>query len=248
MLPVTSIPSHIAIIMDGNGRWAQKRSMPRSSGHQSGVKATRQVVEHCARLGVKALTVYAFSSENWRRPQAEVSFLMELFVRALRNEVEKLHDSGIQLRFIGEIDEFPQGLQNEIALSSDKTAMNEGMQLNIAVNYGGRNEMVRVMRRVAADVNNGLLAPEDIDENLITSYSWLPDGLEPDLFIRTGGEQRLSNYLLWHLAYTELYFTQTLWPDFGAQELDMAIQQFSHRQRRFGQTGEQVQTDNQSRP
>lgn len=244
---MTSIPSHIAIIMDGNGRWAQKRSMPRSSGHQSGVKATRNVVEHCARLGVKALTVYAFSSENWGRPQAEVSFLMELFVRALRNEVEKLHESGIQLRFIGEITEFPEGLQREIAFSSEKTASNKGMQLNIAVNYGGRHEMVRVMRRIASDVKTGLLSPDDIDENLITRYSWLPDGLEPDLFIRTGGEQRLSNYLLWHLAYTELYFTQTLWPDFGAEELDAAIQQYSHRQRRFGQTGEQVQSNANSR-
>ncbi len=243
---MTSIPSHIAIIMDGNGRWAQKRSMPRSSGHQAGVKATRQVVEHCARLGVNALTVYAFSSENWGRPQAEVSFLMELFVRALRNEVEKLHDSGIQLRFIGEISEFPEGLRREIAFSSEKTAANEGMQLNIAVNYGGRNEMVRVMRRIAADIKQGSVSPDDIDEKLITSYSWLPEGLEPDLFIRTGGEQRLSNYLLWHLAYTELYFTQTLWPDFGPGELDSAIQQFSHRQRRFGQTGEQVQTSTQS--
>lgn len=232
--------------MDGNGRWAQKRNMPRSSGHQAGVKATRQVVEHCARLGVRALTVYAFSSENWRRPQAEVSFLMELFVRALRNEVEKLHDSDIQLRFIGEVDEFPAGLRREIAASSEKTASNSGMQLNIAVNYGGRNEMVRVMRRIAADVQSGVLSPDSIDENLITGYSWLPEGLEPDLFIRTGGEQRLSNYLLWHLAYTELYFSQTLWPDFGATELDDAIMHYRQRQRRFGQTGEQVQADTES--
>ena len=232
--------------MDGNGRWAQQRSMPRSSGHQSGVKATREVVEHCARLGVKALTVYAFSSENWRRPQSEVSFLMELFVRALRNEVEKLHDSRIQLRFIGEVDGFPDSLQSEIAAASAKTATNNGMQLNIAVNYGGRSELVRVMRRIAADVGEGLLSPADISEQLITSYSWLPEGLEPDLFIRTGGEQRLSNYLLWHLAYTELYFTRTLWPDFGTVELDMALQHYSHRQRRFGQTGEQVAIDTES--
>lgn len=234
--------------MDGNGRWAQKRSLPRSSGHQAGVKATRQVVEHCARLGVRALTVYAFSSENWRRPQAEVSFLMELFVRALRSEVEKLHDSGIQLRFIGETDEFPKGLQSEIVDSSAKTANNKGMQLNIAVNYGGRSEMVRVMRRIASDVEQGVLEPAAINEDLITQYSWLPEGLEPDLFIRTGGEQRLSNYLLWHLAYTELYFTQTLWPDFGAPELDAAIEQYSNRQRRFGQTGEQVATGAVSQP
>jgi len=232
--------------MDGNGRWAQKRSMPRSSGHQSGVKATRNVVEHCARLGVKALTVYAFSSENWGRPQSEVSFLMELFVRALRNEVEKLHDSEIQLRFIGEVDKFPEGLQREIVAASEKTDANEGMQLNIAVNYGGRSELVRVMRRIATDVSEGLLLPGDINEKLITSYSWLPEGLEPDLFIRTGGEQRLSNYLLWHLAYTELYFTQTLWPDFGAEELDKAVQHYYQRQRRFGQTGEQIGAQTES--
>ena len=171
---------------------------------------------------------------------------MELFVRALRNEVEKLHDSEIQLRFIGEVDDFPEGLQREIAAASEKTATNNGMQLNIAVNYGGRSELVRVMRRIASDIRDGLLSPSEINEELITSYSWLPEGLEPDLFIRTGGEQRLSNYLLWHLAYTELYFTQTLWPDFDAQELDMAVQQYRHRQRRFGQTGEQVGIDTES--
>ena len=198
---MSELPKHIVIIMDGNGRWAQQRNLPRSSGHQAGVKTTRKIVEHCARLGVSALTVYAFSSENWRRPEKEVSFLMELFLRALKSEVDKLHKNNIVVQFIGEIESFPENLQRQIIAARDKTAGNNGMRLN--------------------------------------------DGLEPDLFIRTGGDHRLSNYLLWHLAYTELVFTKTLWPDFDDSELDLAVESYMQRQRRFGQTGEQImqQTD-----
>lgn len=226
--------------MDGNGRWAQKRGLPRSSGHQAGVKATRTVVEQCARRGIGMLTVYAFSSENWRRPRKEVSFLMELFLRSLRSEVDSLHRNNIAVRFIGEISSFPENLQNEICAATDKTSGNTGMVLNIAVNYGGRSELTTALKRIASDVKTGIIQPEQIDEELITGYTWLVDGIDPDLFIRTGGDHRLSNFLLWHLAYTELVFTPTLWPDFGADELDVAFENFANRQRRFGQTGEQV--------
>ncbi len=226
--------------MDGNGRWAQQRGKPRSAGHQAGLKVTRDIVEHCARLQIDALTVYAFSSENWQRPEKEVSFLMELFVKAIRSELNKLHENNIRVQFIGELSRFSEGLLKEIKTATDKTANNTGMFLNIAVNYGGRGELVSAMSDIAAKVKNGELDVTDITEKTLTEHTWLAQCPEPDLFIRTGGEQRLSNYLLWHLAYTELAFTDTLWPDFDGTELDSIIQNFSSRQRRFGQTGEQV--------
>ncbi len=242
---MSELPKHIVVIMDGNGRWAQQRNLPRSSGHQAGVKATRKIVERCARLGISALTIYAFSSENWRRPEKEVSFLMELFLRALKSEVDKLHKNNIVVQFIGEIESFPENLQRQIIAARDKTAGNSGMRLNIAVNYGGRRELVVAMKSIAAEIANGRLSADEITEELIARHTWLNDGIEPDLFIRTGGDQRLSNFLLWHLAYTELIFTRTLWPDFDDAELDLAIESYMQRQRRFGQTGEQVmqQTD-----
>lgn len=238
---MSELPNHIVIIMDGNGRWAQQRSLPRSSGHQAGVKATRKIVEHCARLGIGALTVYAFSSENWRRPEKEVSFLMELFLRALKSEIDKLHKNNIIVNFIGEIESFPENLQQQIATAQAKTVNNTGMKLNIAVNYGGRRELVVAMKSIASEIEKGTITIDQIDDELITRHTWLNDGLEPDLFIRTGGDHRLSNFLLWHLAYTELVFTTTLWPDFDGDELDQAVASYSQRQRRFGQTGEQVQ-------
>lgn len=194
-------------------------------------------------MRVNALTVYAFSSENWQRPQKEVTFLMELFVRALRGEVDKLHENNICVRFIGELEVFPANLQSEIKTAATKTSENTGMKFTIAVNYGGRRELTQAMVSIATEVEKGKLAPEQIDEDLITSRTWLSEGVEPDLFIRTGGEQRLSNFLLWHLAYTELFFTDTLWPDFDSEELDSAIAVFSKRQRRFGQTGEQIESE-----
>ena len=237
---MNGLPRHIAVIMDGNGRWAQQRGLPRSSGHQAGVKATRTVVEHCARRGIDMLTVYAFSSENWGRPRKEVSFLMELFLRSLRSEVDSLHKNNIVVRFIGEVESFPDNLQQQIRIATEKTAQNTGMVLNIAVNYGGRSEMVAAIKRIAVDVKEGRVSEDQINDDLITRYSWLSEGIEPDLFIRSGGDQRLSNFLLWHIAYTELVFTSTLWPDFSAEELDGAIDNFASRQRRFGQTAEQV--------
>lgn len=236
-----NLPKHIAIIMDGNGRWARQRGKPRSAGHQSGVKATRNIVEHCARLRIDALTIYAFSSENWRRPDTEVSFLMELFVKAIRSELNKLHENNIRVRFIGELSRFPAGLLGEINTASERTANNSGMKLNIAVNYGGRSELTSAMTQIARKVAAGEIDPDSITEDTVAQHTWLADCPEPDLFVRTGGEQRLSNYLLWHLAYTELAFTDTLWPDFSGDELDRIIEEFANRQRRFGQTGEQVQ-------
>ena len=236
-----NLPKHIAIIMDGNGRWARQRGKPRSAGHQSGVKATRNIVEHCARLRIDALTIYAFSSENWRRPDTEVSFLMELFVKAIRSELNKLHENNIRVRFIGELSRFPAGLLGEINTASERTANNSGMKLNIAVNYGGRSELTSAMTQIARKVAAGEIDPDSITEDTVAQHTWLADCPEPDLFVRTGGEQRLSNYLLWHLAYTELAFTDTLWPDFSGDELDRIIDEFANRQRRFGQTGEQVQ-------
>lgn len=243
---MSALPKHVAVIMDGNGRWAQQRGLPRSSGHQAGVKATRTVVEQCARRGINMLTVYAFSSENWGRPRKEVSFLMELFLRSLRSEVDSLHKNNIVVRFIGQIESFPENLQAQIHAATEKTRANTGMVLNIAVNYGGRSEMINAIKNIAEDVKSGKLTVDQIDDDLVTRYTWLTDGLEPDLFIRTGGDQRLSNFLLWHLAYTELVFTSTLWPDFSASELDEAIDNFANTQRRFGQTGEQVDNSDQS--
>ncbi len=238
---VKDMPRHIAIIMDGNGRWAEQRGKPRSAGHQSGVVATRNIVEHCARLRVDALTLYAFSSENWQRPETEVSFLMELFVKAIRSELNKLHENNIRVQFIGELSKFSDSLLKEINVAQDKTAGNTGMHLNIAVNYGGRGELVNAMTDIARKVQAGSLHPAEITEQTVSEHTWLAACPEPDLFVRTGGEQRLSNYLLWHLAYTELAFTDTLWPDFDGAELNEIINHYASRQRRFGQTGDQVQ-------
>lgn len=235
-----AVPEHIAVIMDGNGRWAQRRGLGRSAGHQAGVKATRKLVEGCARRGVKVLTVFAFSSENWKRPEQEVSFLMELFRGTLRGEVGKLHENNIHVRFIGDLSGFRSGLRRDMIDADEKTAGNTGMRLNIAVNYGGRWELTRAAQRIAAQVESGQLTAAEVNEELLTGQTCIGDDVEPDLFIRTGGEQRLSNYLLWHLAYTELFFTDTLWPDFGKQELEQAINFFNGRERRFGQTGEQI--------
>ena len=226
--------------MDGNGRWAHQRGKSRSAGHQSGVKATRKIVEHCAKLQIEALTIYAFSSENWRRPDAEVNFLMELFLKAIRSELKKLHENNIRVNFIGQLSRFPQGLVQEINAASDKTISNTGMRLNIAVNYGGRAELTSAVIDITKKVVSGEMTADAIDEETVSQHTWLADCPEPDLFIRTGGEQRLSNYLLWHLAYTELVFTDTLWPDFDGEQLDRHIEDFQQRQRRFGQTGEQV--------
>jgi undecaprenyl diphosphate synthase len=236
----TGIPRHIAIIMDGNGRWAQKRLMPRAVGHQAGVKAVRKIVEHCVREGVEVLTLFAFSSENWRRPPEEVSLLMELFMATLQTEIDKLHQNNIRLRFIGDRSRFSEALQKKMAEGEAQTRDNTALTVVIAVNYGGRWDLCQAFRAVNQKISAGELRAQDIDESLIDRHLSTAGLPEPDLFIRTGGEQRVSNFLLWQLAYTELYFTDTLWPDFDQKSLEEAILSFKGRQRRFGHTGEQV--------
>ncbi|WP_394754029.1 isoprenyl transferase [Crenothrix sp.] len=233
-------PRHIAIIMDGNGRWAQKRFMPRAIGHQAGVKAVRKIVEYCATHNIEVLTLFAFSSENWRRPQDEVSLLMDLFMATLGREISKLQRNDIRLKFIGDRSLFSERLQEKMTEGEAVTKDNTALTLVIAVNYGGRWDMCQAFQQVATQLATGALAIEDINPQLVSQYLTTADLPEPDLFIRTGGEQRISNYLLWQLAYTELYFTPTLWPDFDQHSLAEAIKSFKMRERRFGHTSEQV--------
>jgi len=237
----SQLPRHIAIIMDGNGRWAKQRNQPRFFGHKAGVEAVRGVVKACAERGINVLTLFAFSSENWRRPQKEVSLLMELLYTALTREVSKLHDNNVRLRIIGDRGVFSEKLQERLRESEILTQNNTGLILVVAVNYGGRWDIAQAARAVAERALAGELQASDINPELLSQHLSLADLPEPDLFIRTGGEQRVSNFMLWQLAYSELFFTQTLWPDFTAASLDQAIESFSKRQRRFGRTGEQVE-------
>ncbi len=234
-------PTHVAMIMDGNGRWANAHGRPRHAGHRAGVKAARVVIEACASQGVKVLTLFAFSSENWKRPPGEVDALMRLFVEVLQREVDALHENGIQLRFIGARDSLPTILRKRMADAEARTAANSRMTLVLAVAYGGQWDMVQAVRRIGHKVRTGDLDPADIDESLIDRHRALAGLSAPDLLIRTGGERRISNFLLWDLAYTELHFTDTLWPDFNADELAAVLDLFSHRQRRFGGVPEQLE-------
>ncbi len=229
------------MIMDGNGRWAKSRGMPRIAGHHQGVEVVREMVKSCGSMGIEYLTLFAFSSENWRRPQTEVRLLMELLKSALENEVKKLHRNNVRLRVIGDLAPFPKRMQKMIVEAEALTAANTSLHLQVAVNYGGRWDMLQATRKVAEAVANGELTPESVDDTVIESYLSTAGAPEPDLFIRTGGESRISNFLLWQLAYSELYFTQTLWPDFNASELRKAVEHFSGRERRFGRTGDQVE-------
>ena len=236
------VPQHIAIIMDGNGRWARKRLLPRAAGHKAGVESVRDVVKGCAKRGIKALTLFAFSSENWKRPKQEVGLLMELFFVSLEREIRSLHQNNIRVRVIGDISAFSDKLRQKIVEAQKLTANNTGLVLNIAANYGGRWDVVQATKLMFADLQEGKVSSEDISEDLLSSYLQLSDVPEPDLFIRTGGEKRISNFLLWNLAYTELYFTDLSWPDFKDPALEDAIQSFQSRERRFGKTSEQVQS------
>lgn len=234
---VSSVPRHIAIIMDGNGRWARKRFMPRAAGHARGVEAVRSVIRGCIRRGVSHLTLFAFSSENWRRPADEVSYLMQLFIRSLQKEVERLHENRIRFRVIGDLSRFDAPLVELIRRAEDRTAANDRLTLTVAANYGGRWDILQAVERMLMkqpDRRAGF-REEDLSAELALNY-----GPEPDLFIRTGGEQRISNFLLWQLAYSELYFTDTLWPDFDEAALDEAIRSYQSRERRFGRTSEQL--------
>jgi len=236
-----SLPRHVAIIMDGNGRWANKRHLPRIAGHRAGLRAVRRIVEACARKGVEGLTVFAFSSENWRRPEKEVKLLMDLFLTALQREVSRLHENGIRLRIIGDRAAFSDKIRAHIEEAERLTAANTRMTLSVAANYGGQWDITQAARTLAERVEAGELRAGDITADMLRDCLALRELPEPDFFIRTGGEQRISNFLLWQLAYTELYFTDTLWPDFDDKAFDAALTSYAKRQRRFGQTGEQVE-------
>ena len=235
-----TLPQHVAVVMDGNGRWAKKRFLPRTAGHKAGVKATRRLVELCAIKGIGALTLFAFSSENWSRPDQEVSGLMSLFLSTLNSEINKLHEQGVRICFIGDRTRFSENLQTSIAAAEEKTAANTRLKLNIAANYGGRWDIVNAVRSLSRKLADGDISEEQITEQAFTRELCLVDQPEPDLFIRTGGEHRISNFLLWQIAYTELFFTDTLWPEFNEAAFDEALDWYATRQRRFGKTGDQV--------
>jgi undecaprenyl diphosphate synthase len=233
-----AVPRHVAIIMDGNGRWAKKRFLPRVAGHRKGVETVREVVKACATRGVEYLTLFAFSSENWRRPAEEVTFLMQLFLRSLEQEVEKLHGNGIRFKVIGDLSAFEPGIVELVRHGEALTAGNKRLTLTVAANYGGRWDILQAVNRFVREQPAGT----EITEAGLAPYLCMSYAPEPDLFIRTGGEERISNFLLWQLAYSELYFTPALWPDFGAEALEEAFASYRRRERRFGRTSEQLAT------
>lgn len=233
-------PRHLAVIMDGNGRWAQRRNRPRAVGHRAGARAVNVCIDFCLQTGIEALTLFAFSSENWGRPEEEVGALMKLFLGALEREVDELDRRGVRIRFIGERARFAGPIQERMEAAEAQTAGNSRLALTIAASYGGRWDIAQAARSLARDVAEGRLDPEAIDESLLASRMCLADLPAPDLFIRTGGDVRISNFLLWQLAYTELWFTETLWPELDAATLQRAMDDFASRERRFGLTGDQV--------
>lgn len=237
------LPRHVAIIMDGNGRWAQQRGLPRHAGHPAGVEAVRKVIEHCVKREIEVLTLFAFSSENWRRPKKEVGLIMDLFIRSLRKEAKRLQHNGVRLKVIGDRSAFSDKLQYRIREVEQLTAQNHRLVLQVAANYGGRWDILQAAKRLAEEVEDGKIRSDEINEELFAAKLSFPELPNPDLFIRTGGECRLSNFLLWQSAYAELYFSNLLWPDFDAAALDLAFEDYVKRQRRFGQTGEQVSGD-----
>ena len=237
---MVSIPNHIAIIMDGNGRWAEARGMPRHAGHKEGVRPVRMCVEECSRRRIGALTLFAFSSENWRRPTVEVGSLMQLFLDSIDRELDELHRNGVRLRFIGDRHALSVRLQARMAASEQLTAANQGLKLQVAVSYGGRWDILQAARKLAAEAASGALRPEDIDEARFAGELALGDVSDPDLFIRTGGDHRISNFLLWNLAYTEIHVCEVLWPDFDVSHFEAALAAFATRERRFGLTREQA--------
>lgn len=240
MTAASALPRHVAVIMDGNGRWAAARGLPRHAGHRAGVKAVRAIVEGCAQRGVEVLTLFAFSSENWSRPVEEVSRLMKLFVEALERQVDELDRNGVRVRFVGDLARLSPAVQARMRGAEQRTIANRRMTLVVAVAYGGRWDITEACRRIAARCAAGTFAAEDVTQDDIARGLVLADLPDPDLFIRTGGERRISNFLLWNLAYTELYFSEVLWPDFDDAELAAAIDFFAGRERRFGRTSQQL--------
>ena len=243
MTKPAKIPKHIAIVMDGNGRWARSKNLPRFIGHKKGVEAVREIVKTCSQLEIESLSLFAFSSENWKRPEEEIKHLMGLFMMALEREAKALARNNVKLKIIGDLSAFSDKLQEKIAQVEELTAESTGLKLIVAANYGGRWDITEATKKIAQKVESGekssdSICADDLTEQLTTAS--LPD---PDLFIRTGGEKRISNFLIWQMAYAELYFTDVLWPDFNAEHLNDAIQDYSSRQRRFGKTSEQVIAD-----
>ena len=237
--PATPLPRHVAIIMDGNGRWAAARGQSRPAGHKAGLEPVRLVISECSQRGIEALTLFAFSSENWQRPADEVGRLMSLFVEALDGEITELHGKGVRVRFIGDRRNLSMRLQTRIAAAEARTASNPGLRLQVAMSYGGRWDIVQAAQKFALQAASGAMSPQELSEALFAAHLALAGLPEPDLLIRTGGEQRLSNFLLWDLAYAELYFSPRLWPDFGLNDLEEALGFFASRERRFGQTAAQ---------
>ena len=240
-IDLTKLPSHIAIIMDGNGRWAKERGKNRLFGHTNGVKSVRETSEACAELGVKYLTLYAFSTENWNRPMLEVTGLMNLLLKTIMVEVKTLQDNNIRLRTIGDIDALPGNTARELRVAMEQTAGNTRMDLILALNYSGKADLVHAMQVIAQDVKDGKVAVADIKDSIVDQHLYTAGIPDPELMIRTSGEQRISNFLLWQLAYTEFYFTEKFWPDFDKEELYQAILTYQARERRFGKTTEQIQ-------
>ena len=236
------LPQHIAVIMDGNGRWAKQRGKPRIYGHRMAVKSVRETISTASRLGIKAITLFAFSSENWKRPEEEVSVLMALFMAVLTREVKKLHKNNLRLQIIGDKTRFSNALQKKIAAAEELTQANTGMVISVAANYGGKWDITEAVKQVAQQVSDGQLQPQDITESTISQYLSMPDLPDVDLMIRTSGECRISNFMLWQMAYAELYFTDLFWPEFDEQALLDAIAWFINRERRFGCTSEQLQS------
>ncbi len=238
MIPISPLPQHVAIVMDGNGRWAQRQGKPRSEGHRAGSEALRRAVEAILERGIPYLTVYAFSSENWSRPTVEVKQLLDLFMKALTKDIRELDEHGVQVCFIGDREAFNRPLRDGMRRAERRTAGNNKLRLNVAVNYGGRADLTRAARQLATKVKQGELHPDQIDQVLFGRELFMSDIPEPDLLIRTGGEKRLSNFLLWQLAYTELHFSDVLWPDFSAEHVTAALKDFASRERRFGGLGQ----------
>ncbi|MGA1226510.1 MAG: isoprenyl transferase [Tamlana sp.] len=239
-IDIEKLPKHIAIIMDGNGRWAKQKGMMRAFGHENGTKAVRQTVEACAELGIENLTLYAFSTENWNRPKLEVQTLMRLLVSSLKKEISTLEDNNIKLSAIGNLNTLPKKVHNELLEVIDKTKFNTRMTLTLALSYGSREELLNTVKEISIKVKNNIISPENIEESIINEHLYTQNLPDVDLLIRTSGEQRISNFLLWQIAYAELYFTSILWPDFTKQHLYEAIIEYQKRERRFGKTSEQL--------
>ena len=240
ILKPLNIPNHIAIIMDGNGRWAKAKGKNRLFGHRNGVKAVQKTVEESTRLGVKYLTLYAFSTENWKRPQKEINTLMNLLVKSLKKELDQMLQNDIRLNEIGNLSKLPMSVQDELNQTIEKTKKNSRMTLTLALNYGGKEELTHAFREIASKVKNNIISPENVDETIINKHLYTQNLPDVDLLIRTSGEQRISNFLLWKIAYAEFYFLDILWPEFNETHLHLAIHNYQNRERRFGKTSEQL--------